>query len=529
MLFGVMPRKAPVLFSLSLLLLAFPAAANVDYYLFSNASVTPVDPGARIKVTVAVSGIQSSEATDAIVTIPLPAASFGIGVTSSKWLCRVNEATVTCEAQLAQGGGVSDITVNFNAPLNRDGIRFHGQATIETRAIDDHPDNNTASIIVNVYRMLTVTTPDDFGAGSLRSAINEANARCDAAMISCKMTFARPMMIEPTSPLPAITACDLLIDSGLTENIGIDADRPVEISGAKAGFANGLELRGPCFVRVRGFAINRFQGNGVVMAQAQPPNPYNNFGTQLLDCFIGTDATGREARPNGMRGISVETPHTVASIGNSIISGNRYSGVAVWEAQGTTIFQSRIGLNRDNQPLGNGSSGVFINSGAASVHNSLIANNAHFGVAVGPAAKHVAADVATMFDNGLGGLDWGLDGPTMTDPTGRMPPAPILLDATYDAAKKVTTVRGILPGDGRRSGTPYRFGVRIYERSGTRYTWRFPQKDFFQTPPGDIPFTLDVLADLRGKEIYGTTTFYSFDDGPETDTSEFSTPVDVHP
>ena len=47
------------------------------------------------------------------------------------------------------------------------------------------------TVFGRAYRIMQVTTADDFGAGSLRGTMDRINAECTA--IACKVTFAGPM------------------------------------------------------------------------------------------------------------------------------------------------------------------------------------------------------------------------------------------------------------------------------------------------------------------------------------------------
>jgi len=509
-----------------LLLAALPAAASVDYYLSVTSIFLPVDPGSRARVSAAVSPVccRTNDPTDATVTIPLPPGSTNISAPGEfgGWACSVADTTVTCTTHLAASTAGPGINVDFTVPPSLDGLSFSGRATLTTTVTDDHPENNFATISVNVYRILAVTTADDFGAGSLRDTLARANAGCDVK-VACKMTFAGPMTIEPTSPLPAITACGLLIDGGVSQGASLDLPRPVEISGAKAGFANGLEIRSSCGVTLRGVTINRFAANGLVLAEPKSPSGFQGV-IFVESCFIGTDTAATEARPNGMRGISVETPFTYAYVNGCAISGNRYSGIAVWDSQSVSIGNCRIGVGRDGRALGNGASGVFVNGGTVAASGGPIAYNHDFGVGVGVHAAHVFAPAEYLFANGVQDLDWGLDGPTRIDPAGRMPPAPVLIDAIYDAGRNITTIRGFIPHEGL---TPRGFSyldVRLLEKSGTGYESRTSQFTNAQSVD-DIPFSLTIRGDLRGHTLAAQAESYIFPDSPAMDSSELSAPV----
>ena len=522
-----MTRKLlPLLF----VLLALPAAASVDYILSVNSPFAPVDPGARTRITAFVSSVccRVNDPTQATVTIPLPPGSTNITAPGEfgGWSCSVDGTTVTCTTFLAATPPYPGIVVDFNVPSSLDGTAFTGTATLTTSVIDDVPSNNTSDLRISVYRIMQVTTADDFGVGSLRATIDRANAECNR--IACKMTFAGPMTIEPTSPLPAIKACSLLIDGGIAPLSSLDLPRTVEISGAKAGFANGLEIRSYCGVTLRGVTVNGFGANGVVLAEPQAPATTGQQLINVVDCFIGTDTAGAEARPNGMRGIAVETPFTNAAISNCTISGNRYSGVAVWASQSVNISGCRIGAGRGGTPLGNGASGVYVDGGVALIGGSgSIAYNHDFGVGVGPHAGHVNVQMDHVFANAAQDFDWGLDGPTHLDPSGRMPPSPLLLSAVYDAARNVTVVNGVIPHPDNPRLTSF-LQIRILEKTASGYPRR---ADMFVAtqPPGDIPFTMNVGGDMRGHTLLAQADSYTFLDSLPFDSSELSEPLEIAP
>src|SRR4051794_28979998 len=294
-----------------LVLFVLPSVASADFFLSVNSLVSPVDPGVRARVSAFVvpGCCLTNNATDATVTIPLPAGSTNITAPGEfgGWACSVAGTTVTCTTHLAAMPPYPGIIVDFDVPSSLDGVVFRGQATLATTVPDERPENNVADVVVTVYRILKVTTADDFGAGSLRDTLTQANTLCGTS--ACKMTFAGPMTIEPKSPLPAITA-GMVIDGGVAAGTSLDTERPVEISGTKAGFANGLEIRTSREVTLRGITINGFGANGLVLAEPKSTNGQGQI--KVEGCFIGTNTTATEARPNGMRGIAVETPFTNA-------------------------------------------------------------------------------------------------------------------------------------------------------------------------------------------------------------------------
>lgn len=496
------------------------AASNVDVY-FSFNWVPGVLPGEHVVIEGAVRRASvapaGTDSVDATVTIEVPAAMSNITAGGEQWHCSIQSTTVTCTTALFANRNSELLQLGFDVPTSTEGGRYDIKATLTTSLPNVYPFP-TAQATVSIPRVFTVTTADDFGAGSLRDTIQRANERCNDPGVGCLINFAGPMTIEPMSPLPAITGCNIALNGGVDYRTSLDIERPVEISGVKAGFANGLEVRSPCSTTIQGLTVNRFGANGIVLAL-----PVQGATVSVLGCFIGTDTTATAARPNGMRGIAIETALTNAIITNNTISGNRYSGIAVWAASSVSITSNRIGLGRDLRPLGNGASGVYVDGGEAHIF-STIAYNHDFGVGVGPHARHVDAMADNFFANGVQDVDWGLDGTTPTDPTSRMPPVPVLIDSSYDAARNITTIRGVLPAEGRKNGW---YTVRLFKRTPAGSTSVGVGYEDRITATGDVPFTVNVIGDLRGSTIVSQSGFLLFSDSFPTDTSELSAPLVV--
>ncbi|HKZ02978.1 MAG TPA: hypothetical protein VJ180_12100, partial [Pyrinomonadaceae bacterium] len=119
----------------------------------------------------------------------------------------------------------------------------------------------------------TVTNINDSGSGSLRDAINLANADSVMDTINFNITSGcHPTTgvctITPTSPLPAIiqpVVIDGYTQPGASENtlsVGDNAVLLIELNGINAGNTNGFTVTaGIC--TFRGLVINRFQGSGI--------------------------------------------------------------------------------------------------------------------------------------------------------------------------------------------------------------------------------------------------------------------------
>ena len=140
----------------------------------------------------------------------------------------------------------------------------------------------------------TVINTNDVGAGSLRAAINSANAAGGPDTINFAVVTVpanNPITISPTGALPTIT--DQVIIDGWTQT-GTNCPPGVEIEGRSVPVsptAIGLNIQAPnC--HIRGLVINRFPAHGIYI---------NHFtgANQIYGCYIGTDRSGTVGLGNG--------------------------------------------------------------------------------------------------------------------------------------------------------------------------------------------------------------------------------------
>jgi T5SS/PEP-CTERM-associated repeat protein len=141
-----------------------------------------------------------------------------------------------------------------------------------------------------------VTTTNDSGAGSLRTAINNANGGSGTNLIQFNIPpfDGTVKTITLASQLPTITH-PMIIDgytqtnsSPNTKTNGDDAMLLIEINGGGMN-ASGLLLgTGSSGSTVRGLVINSFNGFGCLLFQSRT--------NAVEGCFLGTDPTGGIAR-----------------------------------------------------------------------------------------------------------------------------------------------------------------------------------------------------------------------------------------
>ncbi len=267
----------------------------------------------------------------------------------------------------------------------------------------------TAVVTIVEANNLVVTTTADDGVGSLRRAINLVNNPQNTGPFA--ITFAIPgtgaRMIRPATALPIIVApvsIDGYTQPGSRPNgraVGDDAAMAILLDGSllpRGGADSGLVFAASGNV-VQGLAIGGFPVAGIVLEAG--------VGSRIRGNFLGTDASGTRALPNGKDGIFlVDSSYNL--IGGTtpgernIISGNGSVGVVIQgnaplsdglptaAAISNVLVNNYIGTDASGlAPLGNAQDGVFLvdASGnsvglAAAMAGNLISGNGSVGVQI---------------------------------------------------------------------------------------------------------------------------------------------------
>jgi len=276
-----------------------------------------------------------------------------------------------------------------------------------------------------------VTTTADAVPGSLRAAINYANANPDTTV-----TFNIPtadsgynamtgvFTLQPTTGLPAITAAGTIIDGStqttFTGNTNTGGPEVI-INGASAGNVNGMELQGANGI-VKNLVVNGFQGSGVSISGSAAT------GNTVQGNFIGTNSVGTAGVPHGICGVQISAGAQSNTIGGTgigegnVVSGNQADGVRITGTGTTTnlIQGNRIGVQADGvSTLGNLGNGVMIDAGAQSNEvgpDNTIANNGVDGVRItGIASTSNIVTQNTISNSASMGIDLQGDGVTAND------------------------------------------------------------------------------------------------------------------
>lgn len=240
----------------------------------------------------------------------------------------------------------------------------------------------------------TVTNTNDSGPGSLRKAIQDANATVAADVITFNIPGGGVHTITPTSPLPSITRKVTI--NGASEP-GFSETPVIELRGTSAGpSADGLDVAATANQTViRALAINSFGRHGIVM---------RSDANRVEGCFIGTNPTGTSDLPNGGDGISIFAGSANNTIGGpdfpdiNLLSGNDRAGVFITGAgtTGTTLERNFIGTDAPGLLAIPNHVGVWLAGGASantiggsSTVRNVISGNTGAGVLIGgPTTKN---------------------------------------------------------------------------------------------------------------------------------------------
>ena len=490
-----------------------------------------IDPRMPFTLELAVwNGDGFAAAHDVVATVELPD---GTGVGSLPPNCSVaSETRVDCAVdQVGPTLEVVRFPLQLRAPARTGGETLTFKATVRAREMNFR--DRVYPTVATLSRSFVVTTTADGGDGSLRAAIDAANASCPAVGDRCAIIFniaepsERPWKtIRVASPLPPLRVPSLHVD-GATQAAfsGANPDGPsIEISGGGTVDGDGLAIGG-CFQTVANLAINGFRRFAIFSDGNAVPQCFG--GTQTITGnYIGVDPAGAAAVPN-LRGIATAGKQST-TIESNVISGNVRAGIFA-SGGDLRILANRIGVAAHaDESLPNGASGIYIGPDAGHrtlIERNVIAFNGQMGIAIDRAAQFTGGFGNRIWGNGGLAIDDGLDGPSPSVNTifGPME-VPAITSATFDPATGETTIRGTASSPRGLSFTTEVFASDAPGPGGAGDAQRLIGR------AREPAFELKVKGDLRGQWIAAATTI--IDDNledfePSRRTTELSAAVQV--
>lgn len=254
-----------------------------------------------------------------------------------------------------------------------------GASDADTVAVTTTAD--TVDGATNSFAILN-SQPGPDGAISLREAMLAANAIQAGSPLTITFSIAPSdpgynsasgtWTITLGSALPSLTRGAVLID-GATQ--AQSPRPPIVLDGYNvneaAGFSNGITIASAGNT-LRQLTLMNFWDNGIVLTGASATD------NRVLGCYIGTDAAGSGAQPNGT-GIDIRVGASRNMIGGAgvaarnLIAGNNWNSGIIIEnptSAQNIIAGNWIGVDSSGQAaLTNTFAGVYIRDGA---HDNLI-------------------------------------------------------------------------------------------------------------------------------------------------------------
>jgi parallel beta-helix repeat protein len=232
--------------------------------------------------------------------------------------------------------------------------------------------------------IFTVTDPTDAGGpNTLRAAIIAVNSGLDNE-IDFNLGSSGVQTITLKSALPVIQK-SVFINGGSEPGF---SGTPLVVINGNGVSGNGFVLDGVGSVTsntISGLVIENFTGNGILI------DPAFSFGSSsggsdnnlIQNNFIGTDATGTAAAPNGFDGVLINGSSGNQIIGN-LISGNSGDGVVIDGGQNNLVQGNFIGTDiSGGGRIPNGNDGVLIEFASNNtVESNTITGNHRNGVEI---------------------------------------------------------------------------------------------------------------------------------------------------
>lgn len=336
--------------------------------------------------------------------------NFPLEITNVNWSCIASPGS-SC---VPGGSGNINASVNLLAngtatftatgTVTATGGTLTNMASVTHSSVNDpSPQNNNAYDVDEITCPTVVTNTLNSGAGSLRQAMICANAHPGPDTVIFNILTADPgflgtvFLIQPLSALPPLTDNGTTIDGATQTAFTGDTNTSgpeVVVNGLFTGFSapegGGFHIYSGNN-HINGLVINRFNNSGIFISGPAA------VGNRVTGCYIGTNSTGEDARPNTFDGIAITAFASNNVIGGTtpqarnVISGNTRYGVLLTGLHGNVsnnlIIGNFIGTNASgNAAVGNEMGVVFVSAnsnfvgGAGPGAGNLISGNTREGI-----------------------------------------------------------------------------------------------------------------------------------------------------
>ncbi|MDQ2831265.1 MAG: right-handed parallel beta-helix repeat-containing protein, partial [Chloroflexota bacterium] len=284
------------------------------------------------------------------------------------------------------------------------------------------PTPTTLTVTTTSDPTVCPATPGTESPLSLRCAIAQANADAVGDTIAFAIPTTDPgydatagtFTIKPGSRLPFITGAGTTIDATTQPGYSGAGHPVIVLDDSNALNVTGLNVNAS-HVTVEGLVVDDFPqcaisvGIGNIAAAVQ--------GAVIQGNYLGVDATGTTARPNNLgicvngSGVTNATIGGTTSGAGNVISGNKASGIYIFQGNGTTIEGNYIGVDATGATtLANGGDGVAVNPGIQNTTiggttagaGNVISDNAVDGVALSGGSGSVVAGNEIAHNRGTG-------------------------------------------------------------------------------------------------------------------------------
>src|SRR5947207_5042290 len=350
--------------------------------------------------------------------------------------------------------------------------------------------------------VFTVTNTNDSGTGSLRQAITDANSM-GGGTINFNIPGSGVHTISPLTVLPTITqtvTIDGYSQPGSSANTnpptqGLNTVLTIELSGALGGNFPGLIINASNCT-VRGLVINSFQHDAIET---------DLNGNTIEGNFIGTNAAGTAALPNGAGGlggvilVGSSSNNTVGGTtpdARNLISGNVGPGISIQLGIGNVVQGNVIGVDvTGTVALGNTGPGITTNG----------SNNLFGGTTVN--ARNIVSGNNRGIDTGNGSNNTIQGNFIGTDITGTIaianPNVGVNTQGANNLIGGLTTTPGTPPGN-LISGNTGNTGVILFTSAAQGHVIQgnIIGADITGTPP--LGNTGGSLIDRPGNTVGGT-------------------------